>query len=65
MLESEPYDVEIKGWLAEKEALPTTFKAHITKESKSKKALLLKIIANDVERGEYWIPRSAIVKIEG
>jgi hypothetical protein len=63
MLESEPYDVEIKEWLAEKEALPTTFKAHIARESK--KALLLRIIANGVERGEYWIPRSAIVKIEG
>ncbi len=54
---------EMPKAVAEREDIPSTFKAHIVRESK--KALLLRVVDKGVERGEHWIPRLAIIKIEG
>lgn len=63
MVEADPYDVEIKEWLAEKLSLSKQFKAEIVKETK--KAILLNVFDKDINRGELWFPKSTIIRIEG
>lgn len=62
-IEYTPYDVVLKTWFAEKNAIPATCKAYIIKEKP--KALLLNVLDKGIERGNYWVPRSVIVSIEG
>jgi hypothetical protein len=62
-VEYTPYDVELKAWFADKNAIPQRCKAYIIKEKP--KALLLNIVDNGIERGNYWVPRSVVIKIEG